>query len=82
MSRLRRRYGITADLSALARVALSYLSLYQRYRLLAAYLGESAGPAERKYWYRRVQRRCERRLPKPTVLCDSLLKGVHFALKN
>jgi len=82
VSRLRRRYGITADLSALTRAALSYLSLYQRYRLLAAYLGDSAGPAERKYWYRRVQRHYERRKSKSALPRDSLLKGVHFALKN
>jgi len=82
MSTLRRRYGITVDLSALARMALSYLSLYQRYRLLAVYLGESAGPAERKYWYRRVQRHYERRVSKAAVPRDSPLKGVHFALKN
>jgi tRNA A-37 threonylcarbamoyl transferase component Bud32 len=82
VSRLRRRYGITTDLSALALMALSYLSLYQRYRLLAAYLGDSAGPGERKNWFRRVQRRCERRLPKATVLCDSLLKGVNFDLRK
>jgi tRNA A-37 threonylcarbamoyl transferase component Bud32 len=78
VSRLRRRYGITADLSALARVALSYLSLYQRYRLLAAYLGESAGPAERKYWYRRVQRRYELRESKSVQPRESLLQNVHF----
>jgi tRNA A-37 threonylcarbamoyl transferase component Bud32 len=82
VSRLRRRYGITADLSALARMALSYLSLHQRYRLLAAYLGETAGPAERKYWYRRVQRHYERRESKSAIPRDSLLKGVHFTLKN
>lgn len=82
VSRLRRRYGITADLSALTRVALSYLSLYQRYRLLAAYLGDTAGPAERKYWYRRVQRHYERRESKTMMPRDSLLKGVHFGLKN
>ena len=77
VSRLRRRYGITADLSALAREAVLYLSLQQRYRLLAIYLGESASPAERKYWYRRVQRRYERR-PKTEQPCDSLFKGVRF----
>jgi hypothetical protein len=82
VSRLRRRYGITTDLSALARMALAYLSLQQRYRLLAAYLGDSAGPAERKYWYRRVQRHYERRVSKAAVPRDSLLKGVHFGLKN
>lgn len=82
VSRLRRRYGITTDLSALARVALSYLSLYQRYRLLAVYLGEAAGPDERKYWYRRVQRHYERRVSKAAQPRDSLLKGVHFGLKN
>ncbi|HYQ72217.1 MAG TPA: lipopolysaccharide kinase InaA family protein [Gammaproteobacteria bacterium] len=82
VSRLRRRYGITADLSALARVALSCLSLYQRYRLLAAYLGEAAGPAERKYWYRRVQRHYERRASKSAIPRDSVLKGVHFAFRD
>ena len=80
VSRLRRRYGITADLSALARLALSYLTLYQRYRLLAAYLGDAAGPAERKYWFRRVQRRYERRPSKTLQPRDSLLRGVRFDL--
>ena len=60
-SRLRRRYGVTADLSALALEAVVCLTLQQRYRLLAAYLGGSAGPSVRKYWFRRVQRRYERR---------------------
>lgn len=80
VSRLRRRYGITTDLSALARLALSYLTLYQRYRLLAIYLGPAAGPAERKYWFRRVQRRYERRPSKTVQPSDSLLRGVRFDL--
>ena len=82
VSRLRRRYGITADLSALTRGALTYLTLYQRYRLLAAYLGESAGSAERKYWFRRVQRRYERRASKAVQSCDSPLRGIRFDLDD
>ena len=80
VSRLRRRYGITADLSALAREAVVYLTTQQRYRLLAAYLGDSAGPTERKYWYRRVQRRYERRVSETVQPRDSLLRGVRFDL--
>ena len=78
VARLRRRYGITTDLSALARLAVSYLTLQQRYQFLAACLGPAVGPGARKDWYRRVQRRLEKRPPKIIDLQESPLKGVRF----
>ena len=78
VSRLRRRYGITTDLSALARLAVSYLTLYQRYHFMAACLGPAAGPGTRKDWYRRVQRRLGKRPPQTISLQESPLKGVRF----
>ena len=77
-SRLRRRYGIVTDHSALARLAVSYLTLAQRYRFLAACLGAAAGPRERKDWFRRVQRRLEKRPPRKIHLQESPLQGVKF----
>lgn len=77
-SRLRWRYGVTADFSALARLAVSYLTPVQRYRFLAACLGDAAGPEERKYWFRRIQKRLERRPPRKIPLQDSPLHGVRF----
>jgi len=78
VSRLRRDYGVTTDLSALARLAVSYLTLLQRYRFLAAYLGDSADSVSRKGWYRRVQRRLEKRPPKRIEIHESPLQGVRF----
>jgi tRNA A-37 threonylcarbamoyl transferase component Bud32 len=78
VSRLRRRYGICTDLSALARLAVSYLTLYQRYHFLAACLGPAAGPGARKDWYRRVQRRLGKRPPGIIDLQESPLQGVRF----
>ena len=75
---LRRVYGVTADMSALARLAVSYLTLGQRYRFLAACLGQPADAATRKAWYRRVQRRLGKRLPKMISLQESPLQGVRF----
>lgn len=82
VSCLRRRYGITADLSALARLAVSYLTLNQRYHFLAACLGSAADPGTRKDWYRRVQRRLDKRPPKIISLQESPLKGVRFDRKS
>lgn len=78
---LRRRYGTTADLSALARLAVSYLTLQQRYHFLAACLGSAVDPGKRKDWYRRVQRRLDKRPPKIISLQESPLKGVRFDRK-
>ena len=78
VSRLRRRYGISTDLSALARLAVSYLTLYQRYHFLAACLGPATGPGARKDWYRRVQRRLGKRPPSIIDLQESPLQGVRF----
>ena len=81
VSCLRRRYGITADLSALARLAVSWLTLHQRYHFLAACLGSAADPGARKDWYRRVQRRLDKRPPKIISIQESPLKGVRFDRK-
>jgi len=78
VSRLRRRYGITVDLSSLARLAVSYLTLNQRYHFLAAYLGDTVSPAMRKDWYRRIQRRLEKRPPRQINVQESPLQGVKF----
>ena len=78
VSRLRRRYGITVDLSSLARLGLSYLTLNQRYHFLAAYLGDAVSPAMRKDWYRRIQRRLEKRPPRQINVQESPLQGVKF----
>jgi hypothetical protein len=78
VSCLRRRYGVTVDLSALARLAVSWLTLQQRYRFLAACLGATADAGTRKDWYRRVQRRLDKRPPKIISLQESPLKGVRF----
>jgi tRNA A-37 threonylcarbamoyl transferase component Bud32 len=82
VSRLRRRYGIITDLSALARLAVSYLTLYQRYHFLAACLGSNADSGTRKDWYRRVQRRLDKRPPKIIKLQESPLQGVRFDRKS
>jgi hypothetical protein len=82
VSHLRRRYGITTDLSALARLAVSYLTLNQRYHFLAACLGAGADSVARKAWYRRVARRLEKRPPKLISLQESPLKGVRFDRKS
>jgi tRNA A-37 threonylcarbamoyl transferase component Bud32 len=81
VSRLRRRYGMTVDLSSLARLAVSYLTLNQRYHFLAAYLGDTASPAMRKDWYRRIQRRLEKRPPRQINIQESPLQGVKFDRK-
>lgn len=82
VSRLRRRYGITTDLSALARLAVSYLTLSQRYRFLAACVGAAGDSGTRKDWYRRVQRRLEKRPPGIMSIQESPLKGVRFDRKS
>jgi tRNA A-37 threonylcarbamoyl transferase component Bud32 len=78
VSCLRRGYGVNTDMSALARLAVSYLTLTQRYRFLAACLGNQADAATRKTWYRRVQRRLGKRQPKKISLQKSPLQGVRF----
>jgi hypothetical protein len=62
------RRGAVVDLSCLARLALGYLSLYDRYRFLRGYLGPGADPAEVKRLFRLVQARLERRPPRPLQL--------------
>jgi hypothetical protein len=82
VSRLRGRYGVTTDLSALARLAVSYLTFPQQYHFLAAYLGAAVGSGTRKDWYRRVQRRLDKRPPKIISLQESPLQGVRFDGKS
>ena len=61
---LRRRRGVMVDLSGLARLALSYCSLYDRYRFLRRYLGPDADRRETKRLFRRIQAHLARRPPK------------------
>ena len=62
--RLRYRRGRLIDLGGLARLALSYLTVTQQYRMLAYYLGADADKKKRKNMYRRIQRYLSRRPPK------------------
>jgi tRNA A-37 threonylcarbamoyl transferase component Bud32 len=78
VSCLRRRYGVAADLSALARLAVSYLTLQQRYHFLVACLGDAADAGCRKDWYRRVQQRLDKRPPETISLQGSPLQGIRF----
>ena len=66
--RRRLRRGAVVDLSGLARLALSYLTLYERYRFLRGYLGPGAAPGQVKRLFRQVQAHLERRPPKPLQL--------------
>jgi len=61
IQRLRWRRGVIVDLSGLGRLALSYCSLYQRYRFLRLYLGSEADKDQVKRLYRRIQAHQDRR---------------------
>ena len=50
------------------RLALGYLSLYDRYRFLRGYLGREAEPFQVKRLFRQVQAHLERRPPRPLQL--------------
>lgn len=67
-ARLRCRRAAVVDLSGLARLAISYLSLYDRYRFLRAYLGPNADREAVKRLFRQVQAHLDRRPPKPLPL--------------
>jgi hypothetical protein len=66
--RLWRNRGVVVDLSCLARLAVGYLSLYDRYRFLRGYLGPDAEPGRVKRLFRQVQAHLERRPPRPLKL--------------
>mgnify|MGYP000494157735 CR=1 FL=1 len=68
LRRFRRRRGVVVDLSCLARLALGYLSLYDRYRFVRGYLGPGADPVQVKRLFRQVQAHLERRPPRPLQL--------------
>lgn len=68
IKRLRRRRGVIVDLSGLARIAVSVLSVHDRMRFLCRYLGGSRSPGEAKRLYLAVAAHLSRRPPKPVEL--------------
>ncbi len=61
---LRPRRGALVDLGGLSRLALSYLSVYERARWLRDYLGRERETHAVKRLYRRVQAYVDRRPPR------------------
>lgn len=68
--RLRRRRGVIVDLAGLARLAVSLLSLHDRMRFIAKYLGRERRPGDAKRLYRAVAANLGRRPPDPIRLPD------------
>ncbi len=64
VKRLRWRRGVIVDLSALARLALSYLNPRERYRFLRRYLGPGAPRGQAKQLFRKVEAHLARRPPR------------------
>jgi hypothetical protein len=64
----RRRRGVIADLSGLARIAISLFSRTDRMRFLRLYLGPEDGPVARRELFRDVDRHLARRMPRALVL--------------
>jgi tRNA A-37 threonylcarbamoyl transferase component Bud32 len=62
---LRNRRGVVADLSCLARIAVSLLSSYDRMRFIWQYLGVGRRPGDAKQLYREVAAHLGRRPPRP-----------------
>ena len=62
--RWRKRRGMILDLSALARVAISVTSSFERMRFLRRYLGPTAAPGDAARLYRQVARHLRRRPPR------------------
>ena len=62
--RLRSGRGQVVDLSALARLSLSYLSRSQRLRFIYDYLGEQAGRKQARSLFMRIDRHLSRRMPR------------------
>ncbi len=65
---LRKRRGVIVDLAGLARLAISLLSLHDRMRFLAKYLGRERRPGDVKRLYRDVAANLGRRPPDPIQL--------------
>ena len=68
IKRLRRKRGIMVDLSGLARMAVSMLSVYARMRFICQYLGRERQPGEAKRLFLQVAGHLSRRPPKPVQL--------------
>ena len=68
IKRLRRKRGIMVDLSGLARMAVSMLSVYARMRFICQYLGRERQPGEAKRLFLQVAAHLSRRPPKPVQL--------------
>ena len=62
--RLRPGRGQVVDLSALARLALSYLSRSQRLRFIYDYLGEQASRKQARHLFMKIDRHLSRRMPR------------------
>ena len=69
---LRHGRGQMVDLSALARLALSYLSRTQRLRFIYKYLGTGASRREARRLFRKIDRHLSRRMP---VIFDPGYRG-------
>jgi tRNA A-37 threonylcarbamoyl transferase component Bud32 len=61
---LRNRRGMVADLSCLARIAVSLLSSYDRMRFIWQYLGDDREPGDARRLYREVAAHLGRRPPR------------------
>ncbi len=61
----RNRRGVVADISCLARIAVSLLSSYDRMRFIWQYLGAGREPGDAKRLYREVAAHLGRRPPRP-----------------
>ncbi len=68
IKRLRRNRGIMVDLSGLARIAISVLSVYARMRFICQYLGRERKPGDARHLFRQVADHLSRRPPKPVQL--------------
>ena len=68
IKRLRRKRGVMVDLSGLARMAVSMLSVYARMRFICQYLGRGRKPGEAKRLFLQVAGHLSRRPPKPVQL--------------
>ncbi len=65
---LRERRGAVVDFAGLARIAISLLSVYDRMRFIAKYMGNERKPGDAKRLYQEVAANLGRRPPKPLVL--------------
>jgi len=68
----RKHRGAVVDLSGLARLAISLLSVYDRMRFICKYLGSERNPGDAAHLYREVSSHLERRPPKPITLPERI----------